>query len=141
VHRVDDCSVKRRLQVPAGLLERLYRVVDRYRVDLYRVVDRYSVVVLILAVIAGGMLVGGLAQLVLGRAGTRIDWTMALVTGLIGSFIGGFIFSLLAGEGFELRPSGLIGSFIGAVIATVIWLKLDPKKAAETQRDTPRSSN
>lgn len=87
------------------------------------------------------MLVGGLAQLVMGRAGTRIDWTMALVTGLVGSFIGGLVVSLIAGDGLSLRPSGLIGSFLGALVATAVWLKLDPKKAEEAKRDTPRRSS
>ena len=46
---------------------------------------------------------------------------MALVSGLIGSFVGGLIFSLVAGDGLELRPSGIIGSLLGAVIVTVVW--------------------
>jgi uncharacterized membrane protein YeaQ/YmgE (transglycosylase-associated protein family) len=77
--------------------------------------------VLILGIIAFGMAVGALAQLVLGKGGRGIDWTLALAAGLIGSFVGGILFSLLAGDGFNLRPSGLIGSFIGAVLVTLAW--------------------
>lgn len=76
---------------------------------------------LILGLILFGMLVGWLAQIVLGRRSAQVDWTMALVAGLVGSFVGGLLASLLAGDGLELRPSGLIGSFVGAVIVTVLW--------------------
>lgn len=74
---------------------------------------------LILAILAFGMLVGWLAQLVLGL-GTRPNG-QSLVAGLVGSFVGGLLASLIAGDGLALRPSGLIGSFVGAVIVLAIW--------------------
>jgi uncharacterized membrane protein YeaQ/YmgE (transglycosylase-associated protein family) len=77
--------------------------------------------VLILAIILFGMLVGAAAQLILGRGGKGIDWTMAFVSGLVGSLVGGLLISLLRGDGLELRPSGIIGSLVGAVIVTLIW--------------------
>ena len=46
---------------------------------------------------------------------------MALVAGLVGSFVGGLLISLIAGDGLDLRPSGLIGSFVGAVLVTLAW--------------------
>jgi uncharacterized membrane protein YeaQ/YmgE (transglycosylase-associated protein family) len=67
------------------------------------------------------MIVGAAAQLVLGRDGRGVDWAMALVAGLVGSFVGGLLASLIAGDGLRFRPSGLIGSFVGAVIVTLIW--------------------
>ncbi|MBX3313879.1 MAG: GlsB/YeaQ/YmgE family stress response membrane protein [Actinobacteria bacterium] len=73
---------------------------------------------LIIGILVFGMLVGALAQLVLGQRTTTIDWTTALIAGLVGSFVGGLLFSLIAGDGLALRPSGMIGSFIGAVIVT-----------------------
>jgi uncharacterized membrane protein YeaQ/YmgE (transglycosylase-associated protein family) len=76
---------------------------------------------LILGLILFGMLVGAAAQLILGRRSGRIDWTMAIVAGLVGSFVGGLLASLLAGDGLELRPSGIIGSLVGAVVVTAIW--------------------
>ena len=88
---------------------------------------------LILGIIVFGMAVGGLAQLVLGRDGRTIDWTMALVAGLGGSFVGGLLFSLLAGDGLALKASGLIGSFVGAVIITAIWQWYATKKRTETR--------
>ena len=74
-----------------------------------------------IAIILWGMLIGAGAQLIVGRRGGRIDWLQALVSGLVGSLVGGVIFSLIAGEGFELRPVGIIGSLIGAVIVTLAW--------------------
>ena len=42
---------------------------------------------LILGLIVFGLMAGALAQLILGRSGWKINWTMALVTGLLGSFV------------------------------------------------------
>jgi len=75
---------------------------------------------LILGIILFGLVVGALAQVVLGMGKGGVDWGLALVAGLLGSFIGGLLASLIAGDGLELRPSGLIGSFVGAVIVVLI---------------------
>jgi uncharacterized membrane protein YeaQ/YmgE (transglycosylase-associated protein family) len=77
--------------------------------------------VLIIAIILFGMLAGAAAQLILGRGGKGIDWAMAFVAGLVGSFIGGLLASLVRGDGIELRPSGIIGSVVGAVLVTLVW--------------------
>ena len=76
---------------------------------------------LILGIILFGMLIGAAAQLILGRGGSGIDWPMAFAAGLLGSFVGGLLISLLAGDGIELRPSGIIGSIVGALIVTAAW--------------------
>jgi len=76
---------------------------------------------LILALILFGMVIGGAAQLILGRENGKINWTLALPAGLIGSFVGGLLASLLAGDGIELRASGIIGSLIGALLVTAGW--------------------
>jgi uncharacterized membrane protein YeaQ/YmgE (transglycosylase-associated protein family) len=75
---------------------------------------------LILAIIVIGIAAGWVAQLVLGRGGRQTDWTLAFVTGVIGSFVGGLLFSLIAGDGLDLRMSGLIGSIIGAIVVLAI---------------------
>ena len=54
-------------------------------------------------------MIGALAQFILGHPGPRINWTMALLAGFGGSFVGGLIFSLIAGDGLALKPSGVIG--------------------------------
>lgn len=77
---------------------------------------------LILAIIVLGMGLGAVAQWILGRRGSgKTDWTMALIAGVGGSFVGGLLFSLLAGDGLALEPSGIIGSLVGAIIITAIW--------------------
>jgi uncharacterized membrane protein YeaQ/YmgE (transglycosylase-associated protein family) len=86
--------------------------------------------VLILGIILFGLLVGAGAQLVLGKARGGVDWGMALAAGLIGSFVGGLLISLLAGDGLDLRPSGLIGSFVGAVLVTLAWSALENRSRA-----------
>ena len=76
---------------------------------------------LILAILLFGMLVGAAAQLVLGSRGHGINWTTALVAGLLGSLVGGLLIGLLAGDGLALRPSGIIGSIVGAILVTLAW--------------------
>ena len=76
---------------------------------------------LILGLIIFGLMAGAIAQLILGRSGWKINWTMALVTGLIGSFVGGLLISLLTGNGLNLRPSGIIGSIVGAILVTLAY--------------------
>lgn len=76
---------------------------------------------LILGIIVFGLLAGAVAQLILGQSGWKINWTMALVTGLVGSFVGGLLISLLTGDGLALRPSGIIGSIVGALLVTIGW--------------------
>jgi uncharacterized membrane protein YeaQ/YmgE (transglycosylase-associated protein family) len=76
--------------------------------------------VLILAIIIGGMFVGWLAQLILGRTSRTTNWGLALIAGIGGSFVGGLLASLIAGDGLEIKASGLIGSFVGALIVTAI---------------------
>ena len=75
---------------------------------------------LILGIIVFGLAAGWVAQLLLGMGGRKIDWGLALVAGLLGSFVGGLITSLIAGDGLDLRPSGLIGSIVGAVLVTAV---------------------
>lgn len=76
---------------------------------------------LILGLILFGMLIGAGAQLILGKQGSSIDWTMAIVAGLVGSFVGGLLISLISGDGIELKASGIIGSLVGAIIVTAAW--------------------
>ena len=66
-------------------------------------------IMLILGLILFGMLVGAGAQLIMGKSAKGIDWTLALVAGLVGSFVGGLLISLLSGDGLQFRASGLMG--------------------------------
>jgi uncharacterized membrane protein YeaQ/YmgE (transglycosylase-associated protein family) len=73
---------------------------------------------LILTIIVIGMAAGWLAQLLLGR---NVNLGEALVAGLVGSFVGGLLVSLVTGGGLAIRPSGLMGTIVGAVIVLAIW--------------------
>jgi uncharacterized membrane protein YeaQ/YmgE (transglycosylase-associated protein family) len=69
---------------------------------------------LILAILVLGLAAGWLAHLLVGHG--RPDWSQLLLVGIAGSFVGGLVASLLAGDGLALRPSGLIGSAVGATL-------------------------
>ena len=69
---------------------------------------------LILAIIVVGLAAGWVAHLLVGRG--QPNWGQLFVIGIVGSFVGGLLGSLLFGDGLELRPSGLIGSILGAVL-------------------------
>ena len=76
-----------------------------------------------MGIIVFGMVIGALAQLIIGGKNMwSIDWGLALAAGVIGSFIGGLLISLLSGDGLHFRASGIIGSLDGAVIVTAGWI-------------------
>ena len=81
-----------------------------------------------------------IAQLLLGTNLYKIDWAEALVAGLVGSFVGGLIVSLLAGDGLRLRASGIIGSIIGAVVVSAgyAWFRRRAAPSTASGRNTAR---
>jgi uncharacterized membrane protein YeaQ/YmgE (transglycosylase-associated protein family) len=87
--------------------------------------------VLILAIIVLGMGLGAVAQWIVGRDGGSTDWAMALIAGIAGSFVGGLLFSLLAGDGLAFKPSGVIGSLVGAIVITFVWQQVRRRRAPE----------
>ena len=87
---------------------------------------------LIIGIVLFGMLVGAAAQLLLRTRGRGINWTTAVVAGLLGSFVGGLLVSLLAGDGLTLRPSGIIGSIVGAILVTLAWNYLQGRQRKVT---------
>jgi uncharacterized membrane protein YeaQ/YmgE (transglycosylase-associated protein family) len=89
---------------------------------------------LLLGIILFGLLVGAAAQLILGRKGQGFDWGMALVAGIVGSFLGGLIVSLIAGDGLAFKPSGIIGSLVGALVVTAVWRWWQSRSRAATRR-------
>ncbi len=79
---------------------------------------------LILGLLLFGLGIGWIAQKAVGDTRRATDWPLALGAGLLGSFIGGLLLSLLAGDGIELRPSGIIGSIVGAIVVTIVWQRI-----------------
>lgn len=71
---------------------------------------------LIFAILGFGIIVGFIAGWITGTQ----DWGKRILYGLLGSFVGGLLASLLAGDGLNLRPSGIIGSIVGAVILMLV---------------------
>ncbi|HET6775304.1 MAG TPA: GlsB/YeaQ/YmgE family stress response membrane protein [Acidimicrobiales bacterium] len=71
---------------------------------------------ILLFLIVWGLFAGWIANLILGGGMRPDNWGRLLVAGVVGSFVGGLLSSLLAGDGLALRPSGLVGSVVGAVI-------------------------
>ncbi len=84
----------------------------------------------ILGMIIIGLIAGAIARAVVpGKDSMSIPATILL--GIVGSFVGGFLASLLFGGGDGeglLRPSGLIGSIIGAILALVIYNAVTGRK-------------
>ena len=76
---------------------------------------------LLLAIVGLGLFAGAVAQLVLGTGVYDINWGEAIVAGLVGSFVGGLLASIIAGDGIQLRPSGIIGSIIGAIVVSGVY--------------------
>lgn len=75
---------------------------------------------LLLAILVIGLFAGWFADVVVNRRMWPDDWRRVLLFGFVGSFVGGLLISLLAGDGLALRPSGLIGSAVGALIAMLV---------------------
>ena len=79
---------------------------------------------ILLAILALGFFAGWLANIILGGTSRPADWTPLVIAGFVGSFVGGMLFSLIAGDGLKLRPSGIIGSILGAVIVLFVMQRL-----------------
>jgi uncharacterized membrane protein YeaQ/YmgE (transglycosylase-associated protein family) len=81
--------------------------------------------VLLLAILVFGLFAGWLANLILGGSPRPADWGPILIAGVVGSFVGGLLASLLSGDGLDLRPSGLIGT----VVVLAIFQAVQARKA------------
>jgi uncharacterized membrane protein YeaQ/YmgE (transglycosylase-associated protein family) len=84
--------------------------------------------VLILAILVLGLAAGWVAHLLLDR-GEEANWGQLMLVGIAGSFVGGLLFSLLFGDGFDIKPSGLIGSIVGATLVLAIVRGVSKKTA------------
>jgi uncharacterized membrane protein YeaQ/YmgE (transglycosylase-associated protein family) len=81
-----------------------------------------------------GAIAGFLARaLVPGKDSMSIGATIVL--GIVGSFVGGFLGSLLFNRsgGDFLHPTGLIGSVIGAVIALLVYNAVTGRKKVHSR--------
>ncbi|MGW0038663.1 GlsB/YeaQ/YmgE family stress response membrane protein [Gordonia sp. NPDC003376] len=76
---------------------------------------------ILIGIIVFGILVGVLAQLIMGRKRASLDWGLACATGLAGAFLGGVFASVVTGHGMGWSWPGLIGAVAGSVILTALW--------------------
>ena len=69
-----------------------------------------------------GLIAGAIARLLVpGKQ--AIGWIMTIVLGILGSFVGGFLFSLLPfGNEPGFHATNLIGSVIGAVVLLLLYI-------------------
>ena len=82
----------------------------------------------IIAWLIVGLIVGAIARLLVpGR--DPIGFFGTILLGIVGSFIGGLLVSLIFYQDIELRPAGWIGSIIGAVIALLIYRRVGSRRA------------
>jgi uncharacterized membrane protein YeaQ/YmgE (transglycosylase-associated protein family) len=76
-----------------------------------------------------GLVAGALARLLVpGR--DPMGWLMTMLLGVAGSFLGGFIATLLwrdSAEGF--RPGGFILSIVGAIILLLLYRAINKRRA------------
>ena len=76
----------------------------------------------IITLIVVGLIAGALARLIIpGKQDLSIPATIVL--GIIGSFVGGILSSLIFGGELDFTPAGIIGSIIGAVIVLFLWTR------------------
>lgn len=69
-----------------------------------------------------GFIAGGIARLLVpGGDGLGLGGTILL--GIVGSFVGGFLFNALFVKGDQegLQPSGLLGSIVGAIVVLLLY--------------------
>ena len=67
---------------------------------------------LIFGILGFGIVIGAIAGWITGTE----SWGKRIGYGLLGSFVGGLLASLIAGDGLNLRPSGISGTIVGAII-------------------------
>lgn len=81
----------------------------------------------IISMLVIGLVAGFLARVIVpGRDPMSLGGTIVL--GIVGSYVGGLLGYLLFGKDASegaLQPSGLIGAVIGAVIALLVWRRID----------------
>jgi len=72
-----------------------------------------------------GLFIGAVARLFVPGA-EHMGLLMTSILGIIGSFVGGFVASLISRppEGTSFHPAGFVMSVIGAIVVLVAWQHL-----------------
>lgn len=67
-----------------------------------------------------GLIAGLIARLVV-PGGDSMGILATIALGMVGSFVGGTLGSVLQGDGWDFTSAGIIGSIIGAIIALLAF--------------------
>ena len=94
---------------------------------------------IILAFVVIALVAGYIANYLVGKGRHFEQWEM-FVAGIVGSFVGGLIFNLIAGNGFDISVTGLIGSTLGAIIVLAIYGPLRSRLRPSTVQQTNNST-
>lgn len=87
----------------------------------------------LIAFLVIGLIAGYVARIVVpGPDPMGIIGTLLL--GIVGSFVGGFIWGLLDGGVQLLARSSLVGSIIGAIIALLVYRAIGGRRRSEHRR-------
>jgi uncharacterized membrane protein YeaQ/YmgE (transglycosylase-associated protein family) len=73
----------------------------------------------ILSWILPGLIVGFIARIAV-PTGRKLGCLGTILLGVMGSFVGGSISSLMSDDGFDIQRSEWVGSIIGAVVILVL---------------------
>lgn len=79
---------------------------------------------LIFAILGFGIIIGWIAGWITGTE----SWGKRIGYGLLGSFVGGTLLSLIIDGDFDIHPSGIIGSIVGAIILMLIDRAVSSRK-------------
>jgi uncharacterized membrane protein YeaQ/YmgE (transglycosylase-associated protein family) len=93
--------------------------------------------VIILGILGAAIIIGWLANFVMGGGTKPADWGPVLAAGLLGSVVGGTVLNLITGDGFKLGLSGLLGSVFGAVIVLAGFKLVAGRKAKSAAKAAP----
>jgi uncharacterized membrane protein YeaQ/YmgE (transglycosylase-associated protein family) len=78
----------------------------------------------IVAMVVVGLIAGLLARAIM-PGNDAMGWIPTILLGIVGSFVGGFLMSVVlhdnAASTSDFRPTGIVGSVIGALIVLGIW--------------------
>lgn len=73
----------------------------------------------IISMIVVGLIAGLIARAIMPGS-DPMGWIATIILGIVGSFVGGWVFSLILGT----KPTGLIISFIVALIGSVVLVAI-----------------
>ena len=79
----------------------------------------------IISMIVVGLIAGLIARAIMPGA-DPMGWLATILLGIVGSFVGGFLASMLFHRGTDnpFEPAGIVGSIIGALIVLFIYRRV-----------------